>query len=280
MSIREEFLSNYMVHLKGALPRDLCDKWVSEYFDRTGIDESDPATFPEEANSFSQRTMSLSIKETSPMMWEAVCELLGGEDQIDTRTLEFSNGFNLNTNRGADEPWRGPDSSSPGWHKDGWFFRHFLDSPEQALLCLVIWRDIMPQSGGTFYVPDSVPLICRERLEHPEGLPHFHRWDQFIDQCSDFRELTADAGDIIILHPYMLHAPSQNPSGRIRFMNNKVVSLKEPMQFSRPIEDHSALEASILQALEMNSLDFAITRERKRSEGFSRMDDDKYAEVA
>ena len=205
------------------------------------------------------------------MTWAAICELLGGAAQIDARTHEFSDNFNLNFDNGADESWRGPGPDSPGWHKDGWFFRHFLDSPEQALLCLVIWRDIEPRSGGTFYAPDSVPLICRELLQHPEGLKHNHDWSQFIHQCEDFREVIAEAGDVIILHPYMLHAASQNSSGRVRFMNNKVVSLKEPMNFNRPAGDYTALEASILHALGMDSLDFQITGERKRSEDFSQM---------
>jgi len=279
MDVRQAFLNDYLVHLPGVIPRELCDEWVQEYFDRTGVDETDPSTFPENANRFAERTRSIPIQDTSPILWDAICELLGGEEKIEARTMEFSNGFNLNMNRGADEPWKGPGPESPGWHKDGWFFRHFLDSPEQALLCLVIWRDIEPESGGTFYVPDSVPLICREMLEHPEGLPHFHKWGSLIEGCRDFRELTAKAGDVIILHPYMLHAPSQNPSGCIRFMNNKVVSLKEPMQFNRPDGDYNALEESILQALGVDSLDYEITRERKRSEGFSRMEDDSYAEA-
>ena len=86
--------------------------------------------------------------------------------------------------------------------------------------------------------------------------------------------MTAGTGDVIILHPYVLHARSQNPSSRIRFMNNKVVSLQEPMCLNRPDGDYNALEASILQALDIESLDFQITRERKRSEGFSRMDEE------
>ena len=277
-NVREEFLENYSVHLKGALPRELCDEWVAEYFERTGVVEGDASTYAEEPNRFADRTMSIPIRETSPVLWDTICELLGGEDRIDARTLEFSNGFNLNTNRGADEPWKGPTAESPGWHKDGWFFRHFLDSPEPALLCLVIWRDIEPKSGGTFYAPDSVPLICKELRDHPEGLPHFHKWAKWIDHCRDFREVIASAGDVIVLHPYMLHAPSQNPSGRIRFMNNKVVSLKEPMQFNRPDGNYDALEASIIQALDGEPFDFAITRDRKRSEGFSRLEDDEYAQ--
>jgi hypothetical protein len=280
VDVRQAFLENYSVHLKEVLPRELCDEWVSDYFERTGVVEGDPSTFPENPNGFAKSTRSILIEEAAPEMWDVVCELLGGEDRIDSKTLNFSNGFNLNVNRGADERWKGPSAESTGWHKDGWFFRHFLDSPEQALLCLVIWRDIEPKSGGTFYAPDSVPVICKELFDHPEGLPHFHKWGQLIDQCNDFREVTASAGDVIILHPYLLHAPSQNPSGRIRFMNNKVVSLKEPMQFNRPDENYDALEESIIQALGGEPFDFRITRERKRSEGFSRMEDDAYADVA
>lgn len=275
MDVTREFLTHYVVHLRGALPKDLCDAWVNDYFDREGIDEADPSTFPEDANRFAKRTRSIPIPEASPTAWDAIKELLGGEDRIDPRTLEFSDGYNLNVNRGADEPWRGPSADSPGWHKDGWFFRHFLDSPEQALLCLVIWRDIGPRSGGTFYAPDSVPLICRELLDHPEGLPHYHKWARWIADCRDFREVVAGTGDVIILHPYMLHAPSQNPSGRIRLMNNKVVSLKAPMCFDRDDGDYSPLEQSILRALGEDRLAYEITRPRKRSPDFSRLDDDE-----
>ena len=275
MNVREEFMNNYIVHLKGALPCELCDQWVQDFFDRTGVEESDPSTFPEDRRRFAGKTKTIPIAEASPMTWEVVCELLGGEDMIDERTRTFYDNFNLNFDNGADEPWQSPGSKSPGWHKDGWFFRHFLDSPEQALLCLVIWRRIEPRSGGTFYAPDSVPLICKELLDHPEGLSHNHKWSRLIDHCKDFREVIADAGDVIILHPYMLHAASQNPSGRIRFMSNKVVSLKEPVVLNRPDGAYTVLEASILHTLGVESLNFQITGERKRTEDFSRMVEDE-----
>ena len=275
MTVTEEFLQNYMVHLRGAIPQKLCDEWVGAYFERTGIDESDPASWPEDLNGFSKTTRSVPVAEASPATWEAICELLGGEERIAERTCAFSDGFNLNANRGADEPWKGPSAASPGWHKDGWFFRHFLDSPEQALLCLVIWRDIGPKSGGTFYAPDSVPLICRELLAHPEGLKHTHGWGRLIEGARDFREVTASAGDVIILHPYMLHAASQNPSGRIRLMNNKVVSLKEPMRFKREDGAYSPLERSIQRALGVDELDFRITGERKCSPDYSRLPEEE-----
>jgi len=51
----------------------------------------------------------------------------------------------------------------------------------------------------------------------------------------------------------------------------------DPMQFNRPDGDYTALEASILQSLEVESLDFHLTGERKRTEDFSRMEEETAA---
>ena len=40
---------------------------------------------------------------------------------------------------------RKPSPEAGGWHKDGSFFRHFLDSREQGLLTIVYWSDVAPQ---------------------------------------------------------------------------------------------------------------------------------------
>ena len=269
----QQFNQNYTVHLKGVIPRDFAEEWVQEFFQRTGIDETDPSEFPD--TQFSERTRSIPMKQLSPRTWEVVCELLGGEDQVDERTQNFSNNFNLNFNLRADEPWRGPSADSPGWHKDGWFFRHFLDSPEQALLVLVLWRDILPKSGGTFYAPDSVPLVAKELLAHPEGVHHTHPFADLIHQCKDFREMRGQAGDVVILHPFMLHTASANPSGRIRIMNNKVVSLKQPLRLDRPDGEYTPLERTLLNALRVKSLPFHITRERRRTEDFGPLSEEQ-----
>ena len=58
---------------------------------------------------------------------------------------------------------------SVGWHKDGDFFRHFLDSPEQGLLTFVLWSDIEPRGGGTFVAADSVPVVARTLAAAPGG---------------------------------------------------------------------------------------------------------------
>jgi len=183
----------------------------------------------------------------------------------------------VNLRKGADQPWQPPSASVGGWHKDGDFFRHFLDSPEQGLLTIVIWSDIEPQGGGTFAAGDSVAPVARLLAAHPEGvLPSGAPGASFgslINQCQDFVELTGKIGDVVLIHPFLLHASSQNHSGKARFITNPPISLKEPMQFDRADPaDFSPVERAVLLGLDVDCLDFqpAAPRERIVSEGMKR----------
>jgi len=49
-------------------------------------------------------------------------------------------------------------------------FRHLLDSPEQGLLVVPLFNDILPQSGGTHIATDSIGVVSRFLVNHPEGL--------------------------------------------------------------------------------------------------------------
>jgi len=179
----------------------------------------------------------------------------------------WSDAFIINFRKGADKPWEPPSAKVSGWHKDGSYFRHFLDSREQALLTIVLWSDVRHRGGGTFIAPDSVRVIARLLQAHPEGLaPGDFNFQELIGQCSQFEELTGDAGDFVILHPFMLHASSQNVLGRPRFMSNPPIMLKEPMNLNRENPaDFSLLERATLHYLGKERLDFrpAAPRECK-----------------
>ena len=54
-------------------------------------------------------------------------------------------------------------------HKDGWHFKHFLNSPDQALLITALFSDVLPGAGGTFIAADSPAHVARWFAEHPEG---------------------------------------------------------------------------------------------------------------
>lgn len=48
-----------------------------------------------------------------------------------------------------------------GWHNDGDFFVHFLDSPEQALLVIPLWSDIEMKGGGTAVCGEGIKYIAK-----------------------------------------------------------------------------------------------------------------------
>ena len=84
-------------------------------------------------------------------------------------------------------------------------FKHFLDSPEQALLSVVLWSDVPSQHGGTYICPESVGHIARFLAQHPEGVGGADgaAWLPFGDviaQCSEFVEITGHTGDVRV-HP-------------------------------------------------------------------------------
>lgn len=261
------FIEKGHIILKDCFPRELAEEWREFAFKRLGYDPDDPTTWEEPRVHLPSMNRVL-IEDVAPRAWDAICDLLGGEDRIinfwgDAKP-GWSDGFIINFGLGADTPWQPPSPEVGGWHKDGDFFRHFLDSPEQGLLTIVVWSDIYPQSGGTFVACDSVKHVAQRLYEHPEGLLP-SGFGGLIDKCKDFVEMTGKAGDVVLLHPFILHAASQNPSGRARFITNPPVSLKEPMNFNRENpDDFSPVELAVLHGLGKSRLDFQPTAERER----------------
>ena len=260
----EHFLSRGYVVLHDCFSRDAARAWTDQAFVRLGYDPNDPSTW-KEAVIHMPSHQRVDVKEFAPRVWGAVCDLLGGEERIQ-QPYNWGDGFIVNLREGADRPWEPPSPSVKGWHKDGDFFRHFLDSPEQGLLTLVLWSDVLPRGGATFVAADSVPVVARFLAEHPEGvLPNEFDHRSLIAQCHDFVEATGQVGDVFLLHPYILHAKSQNLLGIPRLITNPPVHLREPMNFNRPNpDDFSPVELAVLRGLGVERLDFHPTAPRER----------------
>lgn len=260
----QQFIDYGFVHLTECFDPDFAKRWTDGAFPRLGYDPNNPATWDKPIVHMPNQNF-VSVPEFSPKAWGAICQLLGGTDRIETN-LRWWDGFIVNFKLGAERAWVAPSPEAGGWHKDGDFFYHFLDSPEQGLLTIVIWKDIGPQGGGTFFAPDSVKPIAEYLAAHREGIhPFENEFGNLINQCHDFREARGKAGDVVLMHPYMLHASSQNLSGIARFITNPPVALREPMNFNRAnAADFSPLEQSVLKALGVERLDFQIEGERRR----------------
>jgi hypothetical protein len=268
------FIEKGYVVIKGCLSREFAHRWTDEAYARLGYDPDDRATWTEEIV-WMDRNHVAPIWEISPRAWDALCDIAGGDERIEDRIMEiesqhfttinareWSDAFIVNLRRGEDQPWMPPSPESGGWHKDGSFFRHFLDSREQALLTVVYWSDVGHRGGGTFIAPDSVRMVARYLADHPEGVEP-GACGHLIDQCEEFVEVTGETGDFIIMHPFMLHASSNNHAGKVRFMTNPPVVLKEPFNLNRDDDaDFSLLERATLHALGVERYNFQPTAPR------------------
>jgi len=268
----QHFLEHGYVVVKGCVVPELAQRWTDRAYGRLGYDKQDPTSWEKDI-AWMYPENRLPVREVSARAWDAICDVVGGEDRVEDAVLEveghfsainsfeWSDAFIINFNRGADQPWQPPSAESGGWHKDGDYFRHFLNSREQALLTIVLWSNVAHQGGGTFIAPDSIGHIARFLAERPEGVkPGGIPFQQIIGQCSEFVEVTGDIGDFVILHPFMLHTSSQNVLSVPRFMSNPPVVLKEQMDLNRPdVEDFSLLEQVTLRNLGVERYDFQPT---------------------
>jgi hypothetical protein len=264
----EHFLAYGFIQLTNCFdtsPGSLAHRWAQESWLRNGIDPNNRSTWPNDKIHMPGSETRL-VREFSPKAFAAMCELCGGPEQVDPEQT-WTNGFIANYGLGRDKEWLAPGPDVPGWHVDGSWFLHFLDSPEQGLLVVVLFSDIHSQGGGTFIACDSIPLVARFLAEHPEGVdPYGFPNVDLIRQCRDFRETTGKAGDVFLLHPFTLHTSSFNHRPEARLMINPSGILRTPMRYDRR-DDGSAyapMEQVVLDALGVDHYAFAPTMPRRR----------------
>lgn len=260
----EQFLTRGHIVLHGCFSRETAREWTDKAFVRLGYDPNDKAAWTQERVHMAGENY-VEVREFAPDAWAAMCDLCGGQERV-AQPYHWGDGFICNFGLGSDKPWQPPSAQVSGWHKDGDFFRHFLDSPEQGLLTLIVWSDVIHQGGATFVATDSVPVVARFLAGHPEGLgPHQFDFRDLVSQCHDFIEVTGKPGDVVLLHPYVLHAASQNVRGVARFITNPPIHLKEPMNFNRDhADDFSPIELAVLRGLGVERLDFQAQAPRER----------------
>jgi hypothetical protein len=274
----EHFLDKGYVVLRGCFSREAAAEFTADLWDRLGYDEHAPSSWAEPSVHMPSRR-NLDVREFAPKVWDAVCDLVGGAERIAAdRPYAWSDGFIVNLREGADRPWAPASADAPGWHKDGDFFRHFLDSPEQGLLTLVLWSDVQHRGGATFVAADSVRPVARFLADHPQGVYPFEPPTgegsasrpvvfpnaDLIAQCGDFVEATGEVGDVYLLHPFILHAKAQNVLRLPRFITNPPLSLAEPLRFDRADPaDFSPVELAVLRALGVPRYDFTPAAPRE-----------------
>lgn len=268
----EHFIEHGYVILRGCFDRAFAEKWKARTWADLELSPTEPGGWDAEADVVHcEPQNSIAVGELAPRAWGAIQQLCGGQERV--HEPYWCDKFIINFGMNKDQPWQSPDemaaAGTGGWHADGWHFKHFLDSPEQALLSVVLWSDVPTQHGGTYIAPESVGHIARYLAQHPEGCGGWNEPStpmpnsrEIIAHCSEFVEITGETGDVVLHHPFMLHTSSPNPSGVPRFITNPVSVLKEPMNFNRPDGSYSPVESAILRHLGCTSFEFAPLTKR------------------
>lgn len=258
-----QFVDKGYVVVRDCFSRGAAEEYARTIWTRLGYDRDDPSTWAKPSVHMPAH-QRMDVWEFAPKAWDAVCDLLGGEERI-AQPYTWGDGFIVNLWQGADRPWEPASPRSPGWHKDGDFFRHFLDSPEQGLLTLVLWSDVRHRGGATFVAADSVGPVARHLAAHPEGVPPAgFPIPELVGRCSRFVEATGRAGDVYLLHPFVLHAKAQNTLRVPRFITNPPVTLAGPMRFDRADPgEFSLVERAVLRGLGVDRYEFTPTAARE-----------------
>jgi len=264
----QSFMQRGWLRLEGAFPREKAHEWTKDVFTRLGFDPDDKSTWTRDWTNMPSHKSEL-IETFSPMAWGAMADLLGGHERIHSDVRTWNDGIIANLGLPEYETEKTPHPREhPSWHCDGDFFLHFLDSPEQGLLVVPLFSDIHPRQGGTLIAEDSIAQIAKYLADHPEGvLPRGFPFNDIRDSCPIFTELTGKAGDVILLHPLMLHSKSHNNLRIPRYITNPAVALKEPFQFKREDGNYSLVELKTLKVLGYGpetGYEFKIQHEREK----------------
>jgi hypothetical protein len=164
------FMQYGYVRVPECFSRDKAAEWTADVWTRLGMSSTDKATWGTECTHMPQHKEE-PVKAFAPKAWTAICELLGGESRIAEDSATWNDAFIVNLGTPEMEgKWPHP-SKLQGWHVDGDFFVHFLDSPEQGLLVIPLFNDIQEHGGGTMICADSVKhMACfLVRCLYPHG---------------------------------------------------------------------------------------------------------------
>ena len=156
----EHFMQYGYLKLTNCFSREKAAEWTKTVWVRLGYDPNDKSTWERERINMPAHRRE-PVQTFAPKAWGAMCELLGGEERIAPESATWGDG--LIVNLGTPE-WEGRwphPSELDNWHIDGDFFTHFLDSPEQGLLVIPIFTDIVEHGGGTMVCPDGIGHIAK-----------------------------------------------------------------------------------------------------------------------
>ena len=117
------------------------------------------------------------------------------------------------------------------WHLDDPAERMTLRGWSNAALLVILFTDLAPGGGGPLLACDSPPRVAAALDGGPVDFAARARSRQIVSECRDFVEVTGRAGDVFLLHPFVLHSPAPNRSRVARILANPMLRVVDPLDF-------------------------------------------------
>jgi len=213
--------------------------------EKAGIRESDPSTWPDKYDIEEHLSNPEVLDCFTDRIADAIEQLTGpGRWRGDRRWGLWPVNFSFRSG----EPY---DYLTAGWHIDGNWFIHKINSREQGLLVVGLFTDIEPRWGGTTLSLGSHKQTARVLAAHPEGIAHLDLFREVLSEpIGNFREVTGAAGDVLLAHPFLFHNRGMKHGGPPRIISNTEAGLRAPMVLSGIAgTTYTVLEQSIRKAL-------------------------------
>ena len=246
----QSFVRNGYIIAKGVFPLSLGERMVDELWDAMPEDRSDSSTWDRPGFLLHHSIRDSVYPELfTDKLRAAISDLLGEDRWTEAGRLEYHPIKFPN----SEPPWSFPDT---GWHVDGDWFHHYLDGVFQPLVLLPAWTDIKPHGGATVVKPGSHKHAARIVADaDPEGLNNREISEKAREVCADIQpvEVLPNAGDVVLLHHFTLHAGSPNCGTSIRMISNMYVHLKQRACFNLLDGDYLPYEKAIVEALELKA---------------------------
>ena len=141
-----------------------------------------------------------------------------------------------------------------GWHTDDFnSSADRFDSPLKAVVTVFLFSDAGPGDSGTPLIRGSHLDVARVLAQaKPDGLEPGANFKATLEGFADPERVvsvTGEAGDVALLHPFMVHGFGPNTGTRIRFACNPLFQLTEPLKLERTDGSYSAVELAMREAI-------------------------------
>jgi hypothetical protein len=239
----EQFVEDGYVIIPEVFPREVAEGVLPLLWQEMDEDPDDRSTWTKEGVFVGKVIDAYPASEVVTQRYRDAAEDLGGIGRLEEATFR---GIGYAPIR---FPMKAPAWEAVGFHVDGSHFHHHVDSRTQGLVGLDVLTDIDPEGGGTSIRPGSHRLTAGILAEsEPEGMEFKELSDaaRHATETIPAMELCGKAGDLILMHPHLVHGSSFNLSNRVRMAANRCIGLNDPMEFQRDCdEDYSLVEWAI-----------------------------------